>query len=56
MKFTTLIALIGVAAAASNPDVIALAKKNELSVKSDMKALISLLDTIEQKDAEVMKT
>ena len=56
MKFTTLIALIGVAAAASNPDVIALAKKNELVVKSDMKALVTLLDTIEKKDAEVMKT
>ena len=56
MKFTTLIALIGVAAAASNPDVIALAKKNELVVKADMKALVTLLDTIEKKDAEVMKT
>ena len=56
MRFVTLIALIGVAAADKNQDMVSFAQKNHFAVKSDMTALISLLDTIEMKNAPVMIT
>ena len=56
MRFTTLIALFGVAAASENKDMQALAKQEQQAVKGDMVALITLLDTIEMKNAPVMLT
>ena len=56
MKFTTLIALIGAVAASENKDMISLAKKHQEAVKEDMMSLITLLDTIEQKNSAVMLT
>ena len=56
MRFATLIALVGAAAASKNQDMIVLARKNEFAVKEDMTALITLLDTIEMKNAPVMMT
>ena len=55
MRFTTLIALFGVVAASENQDIQAIAKQQQQAVKGDMVALITLLDTIEMKNAPVMR-
>ena len=56
MKFTILIALIGVAAASQNPDVLALASLNKKALKDDMRATLNLIETLEQRNAPVMFT
>ena len=56
MRFATLIALVSVAAAGKNQDIVALAQKNHFAVKNDMNALVDLIDTLEMKNAPVMIT